>query len=343
MNNNKIKCVVWDLDNTVFDGTLLENGEVKLRKGIKHIIDTIDKRGILQSIASKNNFEIAWNKLKDLGIEKYFIYPQINWNSKSSSIHKIAKSINIGIETVAFIDDEQYELDEVKFSIPEILLINTANISGLLDLPQMNPNFITIDSKNRRQMYINDIERNKAEENFIGPKVEFLKSLNMELTISRAKESDLQRIEELTNRTHQLNSTGYTYSYDELAKMCKEDKYMLLVVGLKDKFGDYGKIGFTLIECDENNRNIKLLLMSCRVISRGVGSVLLNYVIAKANEEKIHLYAHFKHTKSNNMMYITLKFAGFKEISDKENVVILENDFKHIQKIPHYIKLNIEE
>jgi len=101
----KIKCLVWDLDNTIWDGVILEDGDVVLKDGIIDIIKTLDERGVLQSIASRNNFKDAYDKLLEFGISEYFLYPQINWNSKSESIKSIAKDLNIGIDSFAFVDD----------------------------------------------------------------------------------------------------------------------------------------------------------------------------------------------------------------------------------------------
>ena len=104
-NNKKeqkksIKCVVWDLDNTLWQGVLLEDESVTLTEGIREIIVELDKRGILQSVASKNEFNTAMKKLQQLGLDEYFLYPQISWNSKSSSIQAIAKALNIGYSQV---------------------------------------------------------------------------------------------------------------------------------------------------------------------------------------------------------------------------------------------------
>lgn len=346
MSQKKIKCVVWDLDNTLWKGILLEDEHVQLKKNMKEILEGLDKRGIIQSIASKNNYDKACNKLKEFGILDYFINPQINWNAKSSSIKQIATSINISLDTIAFIDDQPFELEEVGFVLPEVYLIDAKDSDNILEYSCMKPTVITEDGIKRRLMYQADIRRNKSEENFEGSKIEFLESLDMELTINKAKEEDLLRIEELTLRTHQLNSTGYTYSYEELVELCKDENYILVIAGLKDKFGEYGKIGFALIESKKELWNIKLLLMSCRVVSKGIGSVLLNYIIQEANQKEKRLTAHFKATDSNRMMYIALKFSGFSEVEDKvsdeDNLIVLEHDFKHIQPMPAYMKISLE-
>ncbi|MEC4892946.1 MAG: HAD-IIIC family phosphatase [Oscillatoria sp. PMC 1051.18] len=336
-----IKCLVWDLDNTLWKGVLLEEERVELVKQVVEIIKTLDSRGILQSIASKNDRAKAMDKLQEFGLQDYFLYPQINWNSKAHSLQQIAESINIGIDAIAFIDDQIFEIEEVQFSLPEVLCINASELDRLLTMPEFNPRFITEDSQKRRLMYLSDLERKQAESEFIGTQEAFLATLRMHLTISAAKEEDLQRAEELTVRTNQLNTTGYTYSYEQLDIFRQSKQHKLLIASLTDKYGDYGKIGLVLVECLDNCWTIKLLLMSCRVMSRGVGTVILNYLLKLAQEKNVPLRAEFVANNRNRMMYITYKFAGFKEVNKQDNLVILENNFQQIQPFPDYLKIQI--
>lgn len=338
-NDKKVKLVIWDLDNTLWDGTLAENESVVLRQNIVDIIQTLDERGILQTIASKNNYDDAMAKLKELGIDNYFIYPQIGWESKSCSVKKIISLVNIGEDTVLFIDDQPFEREEVMFALPHVRCIDAVDLTGLLSIPALNPLFVTPDARYRRKLYQNDIVRNEVKEHFSGTEEEFLKHLDMKLTISPATKEDLQRAEELTVRTHQLNSTGYTYSYQELAKFLESENHILLIAELQDKYGTYGKIGLSLVECIGESWTLKLLLMSCRVVSRGVGTVLLCYIMRMAKEAGKKLNAEFVYTDRNRMMYLTYKLAGFKEIGEKDGVSLLESDLSYIQPYPEYLKL----
>ncbi|MBW4477606.1 MAG: HAD-IIIC family phosphatase [Tolypothrix brevis GSE-NOS-MK-07-07A] len=336
-----IKCVVWDLDNTLWHGVLLEDEKICLRENIVNLIHTLDSRGILQSIASKNESTTAIAKLEEFGLKEYFLYPQINWNSKASSIKEIATLLNIGLDAIAFIDDQLFELEEVQFNLPEILCINADKISNVLDMSVMNPRFITEDSSIRRLMYISDMKRQNAEKEFVGTSDEFLATLNMHFTISTAKEEDLQRAEELTLRTNQLNTTGYTYSYDELNHFRKSQNHKLLIASLEDKYGSYGKIGLALIECQADTWIIKLLLMSCRVMSRGVGTIMMNHIMSLAQKNNVRLLAEFVSNDRNRMMYISYKFAGFKEFDQRGNSVIFENDLTRIQPVPLYVNFKV--
>jgi FkbH-like protein len=335
-----IKCVVWDLDDTLWDGILLESKDVILKPGIKDIITIIDSRGILQSIASKNNYDDAKKKLEEFGLFDYFIYPELNWDAKSNSLRRIQENLNIGIDTFMFIDDQPYERDEVSYVHPDITCVDAAEYKKLPDHPRLNPRFLSEDSKRRRLMYIEDMQRKKDEHEYVGPKKEFLLSLNMIFSISEAIEEDLQRAEELTERTNQLNTTGTTYSFEELKKYMHSDGHKLFICELKDKYGSYGKIGLALIEIKEEYWNLKLLLMSCRVMTRGVGTVLLYFIMSEAKKAGKKLMADFKKTDRNRMMFITFKFANFKIVENKgSEVMILENDLSFIQKIPPYINV----
>lgn len=336
-----IKCVVWDLDNTLWQGVLLEDEKVALQINIVNIIQTLDSRGILQSIASKNEATTAIAKLEEFGLKDYFLYPQINWNSKANSLKEISTLLNIGLDAIAFVDDQLFELEEVKFSLPEILCLNADEVGHILDMPVMNPRFITEDSQIRRLMYISDIERQNAEKEFVGTSDEFLATLNMNFTISYAREEDLQRAEELTLRTNQLNTTGYTYSYDELNHFRQSKNHKLLIASLEDKYGSYGKIGLALIECQPKSWTIKLLLMSCRVMSRGVGTIMMNYIMSLAQSNNVRLLAEFVSNDRNRMMYISYKFAGFKEIDKNCDSVIFENDLTRIQTAPSYVNFKV--
>ena len=280
-------------------------------------------------------------KLNEFNLSEYFLCPQINWNTKSSSIKYISEKLNISLDTIAFIDDQLFELEEVAFLFPQVLCINATDIGNVLSMERMNPLYITEDSINRRKMYLSSFERDLAEESFEGPNEEFLASLNMSFTISKAQKGSLARIEELTTRTNQLNTTGYTYSYEELDYLRQSNNHKLLIADLEDKFGSYGKIGLALIELNNESWVIKLLLMSCRVMSRGVGTIMLNHIMQSAKKANVKLFSEFIDSGRNRMMYVTYKFAGFKEAESKNGKILFQNDLTNIQNFPEYIKVQI--
>lgn len=348
-----IKCVVWDLDNTLWDGILTESDAVVLKPEIRTILHTLDQRGILLSIASKNNFDDAAAKLRELGLWDYFLFPEIHWSAKSSSITNIRENLNIGMDTIMFVDDNPFERDEVAKVHPEVVCVDAAEYLRLLDDPLLNPRFITADSARRRIMYMENQERKRDEESFTGPDEEFLASLNMRFAITEACEDDLARAVELTVRTNQLNATGRTYSYDELDALRRSDRHKLFMCELVDRYGSYGKIGLALVECTDTAWHLRLLLMSCRVMSRGVGTVLLGYLMQRARDERVRLLADFVNTGRNRAMYIAFKFNGFNKLkvadkgaapaAENDRIELLEGDLDKVQSWPDYLTVLVPE
>ncbi|HET9138358.1 HAD-IIIC family phosphatase [Actinophytocola sp.] len=337
----RIKCVVWDLDNTLWDGTLLEGGEVTVRPEVVAEIRRLDDIGILHSIASKNDYDAAMARLRAEGLDEYFLYPQINWNPKSASIEQIAKSINIGIDALAFVDDQPFERAEVEHAHPSVITVDALEVDTVLKNPAFEPRFVTDESKLRRLMYRGDVERNRQEQEYQGTSEEFLATLDMHFTIRPAQLEDLRRAEELTVRTNQLNSTGRTYSYEELDELRQSPDHLLLVASLTDRYGSYGTIGLALAECGRPAWHLRMLLMSCRVMARGVGTVLLNHLMSLAKADGAVFRADFVETGRNRVMYVTFAFAGFTEVERDGAQLVLESDLERIQGFPDYLTVNL--
>jgi FkbH-like protein len=335
----RVKCLVWDLDNTLWQGILSEGDDVCPRSGVETALRQLDQRGILLSIASKNDAEPAMAKLEALGLADYFLYPQIHWGVKSRSIARIAEALNIGIDAIAFIDDQPFERDEVSSIHPDVLCLDADEVHALLERPELQPRFITDESRRRRQMYRSDQQRNELEQDFDGPRESFLASLGLVFSIAPADVSDLQRLEELVARTNQLNTTGRIYSYAELDAFRESPRHELLVASLDDRYGEYGKIGLALLEKSDGDWTIRAFLMSCRVMSRGVGAVFLNWIINRAHSAGVRLFADMVPNERNRMMYATYRFAGFRPHAKNEAGEILQHDLTAPAAFPDYVQL----
>lgn len=337
----KIKVLVWDLDNTLWNGTLLEDEHVEPFPGVVELLRELDRRGILLSIASKNEPEPVRKRLEELGLWELFLYPQISWSSKAVSVELIAKVLNLGLDSFAFIDDQPFERDEVASALPTVRVYDASRRDELLSLPEFTPRFITEDSARRREMYRSDLARRADEQAYTGSNEEFLAGLGMKLSISPVAKGDLERVEELTLRTNQLNSTGYTYDFDELSGFMLSPGYRFLIASLSDRYGDYGKIGLMLMEEQEDYFELKLLLMSCRVMTRGIGSALLVHALKIADKAGKGLRAQFVDTGRNRMMYITYKLMGFEEIKEDGDWCLLEYRGESERDYPDYLSLDI--
>jgi len=143
-------------------------------------------------------------------------------------------------------------------------------------------------------------------------------------------------------RTNQLNSTAVTYSYEELAAFADSPDHLLLVASLTDRFGTYGTIGLALVAKNHPVWTLKLLLMSCRVMSRGVGNVLLNHIMRLAAEAGARLRAEFIPTDRNRIMFVTYRFAGFRPAGKRDNVDLLEAPLDDVPPPPDHVVVHVD-
>lgn len=334
-----IKCVVWDLDHTLWQGVLSEGDTLQLHPHVARVLAELDRRGILLSIASRNDEAPALERLRDFGLAHYFLHPQIHWDAKSGSVKRIAEELNLGLDAFAFIDDQPYERAEVEHHCPEVRCYTPENIAGLPDRPEFQPRFVTDESARRRELYRTDHARKVAEQGSEGADA-FNRSLAMRFRIDDASEEDLRRIEELTLRTNQLNATGRTYTYEQLRDFIASPRHRLLVAELEDRFGTYGKIGVALVECDEAAWTIKLLLMSCRVMSRGVGTLLFHHLINEALRAGRAVRAEFVDTGRNRQMYLTYRFSGMRRLGPlPEGGELWEYPSTEAKPYPDYVEM----
>ncbi|MFC0105733.1 HAD-IIIC family phosphatase [Kibdelosporangium aridum] len=306
-----VKCLVWDLDNTLWRGTLLEDGDVLITDEVRAIVRTLDERGILQSVASKNDHDLAWQRLVELGIAEYFVQPRISWGPKSRAVREIADALRFAPSTIAFVDDQPAERAEVAYHLPDVRCYPAEAVPALVTMPEFSPPRVTEDARRRRQMYLAGEQRVAAQAEHVGPDEDFLRSLRMRMRIRRADAEHLSRVAELTQRTSQMNATGIHYSDATLRGLIDDPHHEVLVAGMADRFGPHGEIGVLLMARQPDVWNLRLLATSCRVVSFGAGAVILNWLIDQAARAGVHLVADFRRTERNRMMEVAYRFSGF--------------------------------
>jgi FkbH-like protein len=309
-----VKCVVWDLDNTMWDGILVEDDEVRLKQNVRRILETLDQRGILSSIASKNNHESAWRRLEELGIAEYFLVPQINWSPKSENIRTIARRLNIGLDTLAFIDDNPFELNEVGTAIPEVACINVKNVDDLLTGERFQGS-LTADAKNRRRYYQEAITREDTQAEFGHDYLRFLAHCEIQLEVRNCGEDDFERVAELVQRTNQLNFSGRKYDRNQLRRIQDDASLEKYVLSCADKFGAYGLIGFGMVRHTAGDIEIQDLMFSCRVQGKLVENAFLNHLETHHNPANARrLRVNFIETKRNQPARQALEAAGLQKL-----------------------------
>lgn len=279
----KVKCVVWDLDNTLWRGTLIEDGleNLTLNEAAVHAIKALDERGILHSLASKNNPDDAFAALDRFGLRDYFLAPQIGWGPKSASISEIARRLNIHKNTFLFIDDQQFERAEVLSAHPDVRVIEETRISNLLKLPELDTP-VTEEGRNRRVMYKVEDTRERVFKETGASFLDFLRSCSIELTISEVGAANVDRVFELSQRTNQLNYAGRASSRKDVEDLLSNSVAGKagLVLSCSDKFGDYGVIGFAIV--DMRRFHVENLFMSCRVQHKKVDHAFFAWLLERA-------------------------------------------------------------
>ena len=320
----KVKCVVWDLDNTIWDGILLEHGptQLKLKQDAISLIKWLDERGIINCIASKNNDNDVEPILSQFQIDHLFVLKEINWKSKAFNISNMAKTLNLNVNSFAFIDDSERERNEVKTLIPSIRVFSEKSFTEIMTLPEFQVEK-TKESQNRRLMYQKEIERKNIQKNNYYNQDEFLLDCKLVGRVSSLdSEEKIERGFELVNRTNQLNLSGNKYSINDFLNIINDsDSSFSLIMELSDKYGDYGQslfIHYTVgkeIVIDE-------FAISCRIAGKYVESALINYLLYKHNRNSARLIG--KNNKKNKLLIETLIEDGLiKETTSSEDDLIL--------------------
>jgi FkbH-like protein len=313
-----IKCVVWDLDNTLWDGTLVETDEVRLKPDLKELLETLDQRGILMSVASKNNHDAAWSRLQAFGISEYFLFPQINWGPKSASLTTIAKRLNIGLDALAFVDDNPFERNEVMSVNPDVHCIDPQDLEDLRSGERFRGS-ATADAKNRRRYYQDAIVREEKQTAFGEDYVSFLRYCEIELVIESYRDEDFDRVAELIQRTNQLNFSGHKYGREQLREVLAEPALNKYVLSCSDKFGVYGVIGFCMTRNCGDDLQIDDLMLSCRVQGKLIEQTFFSHLETYHNPNGAkQLYVKFRQTNRNQPARQALEAARFKKREGSE-------------------------
>jgi FkbH-like protein len=295
----KVKCIVWDLDNTLWNGILVEDGvdKLTLKPGIKEVIEEIDRRGILQSVASKNNHDEAMSVIKKFGIEEYFLSPQISWRPKSLAVQTIAHQLNIGLDTLLFVDDSEFELQEVSGVHQEVRTLNASKYLEIAYLEECRVP-VTDESRNRRKMYRVETQRRDAAESFADDYLAFLRHCEIKLNIRPMIDENLERVHELTQRTNQMNFSGNRYDRSVLKEILSTPYLDTYVLDVEDRFGTYGVVGFCIVD-----RRVPLmtdLMFSCRIQSKRVEHAFLSHIIREyISEMDRDFWANYRKTPRN--------------------------------------------
>jgi FkbH-like protein len=347
----RVKCAVFDLDNTLWQGVLREDGAANLnpRWSCLHVMKALAARGILLTVCSKNDPEEAGLVEQLLGKELFdlLVSVKLNWKPKSLNIRQIAKELNIGLDAIVFFDDSPVERAEVCANAPGVTVMDESQIMAALDMAMFEPiGLVTDESAARTRMYKEQARRAEAETEVAHANIfQYYKSCNFQLDIRRPDAAMTARIEELMQRTNQLNATGNRTTRELLSEyLGNPSQYYVASASLRDKFGDYGLIGVCIARRGPSSWEIIEFDFSCRAMGKHVEQAVLAHLCRTiSGVPGSALTVRFKKSSRNQEMRSILREFGFEPTTESEETIELRlevggNNYDY----PEWLQMNGE-
>ncbi len=272
MFEQPVKCVIWDLDETVWDGSLAERDDIQPRPMVLELIKALDAKGIVNSVCSKNSFGQAKQRLEELGVWDYLVFPVIDFVPKGPNIKTIVDNMQLRAPNILFVDDNPGNRNEAEYYCEGIMVADPNDPDFL---PSMQRYVAQADGKSRLERYKILEQKHQAKQHY-QDNTSFLRDSKITVCILR-NPTDLpfkDRIAELANRTNQLNFTHSRFPTPEDAEDYFSGTRSLTIhhgaVFVYDAYGDYGLVGFYAF--DESQRPLCLdhFYFSCRIMNMGV-------------------------------------------------------------------------
>ena len=341
----KIKLVIWDLDDTFWHGILAES-DVTINTNALKAVKKLNERGIINTIVSKNDYDQVKEKLITLDCWEDFIMPSISYEPKGERIKKLIDKLQLRPSNVVFIDDNHNNLMEAKYYNPDLIVIPETEIDNILNYDGFKgKNDINL-TRYYQYKHLETVITNKET---FSSNLDFLRQSEIKISITNFDTNtlpeDIERAYELIDRTNQLNFTKKRISREELLKLSDINKYVSGLVSLKDKYGNYGKIGFFSV-C-KSSHELFQFVFSCRILNLGVENFIYQYlkcpkikvvgqVIAELNCEKKIDWIFFdrdeKKINIKNKSKIKIYFKGgcdltgvLRHLNNNQNLEIIED------------------
>jgi FkbH-like protein len=363
LKNLTRKCIVLDLDNVMWGGIIGEDGTEGIQLGndspgnaykdFQRALLSYYNRGVLLAVNSKNNPEDALKAIREhphmLLREKHFAATRINWQNKVQNMTELAKEVNIGLDSMVFIDDNPREREQMKQALPQVLVVDMPSSPFLYrqtleNLNEFSVLALTEEDKKRGEMYSARKRREDLRET-ISSVEDFLKSLEMKVVIRHVDDYSLPRIVRMVNKTNQFNLTTRRYTDAEVRKMKEtEDEFEVYGLQVCDKFGDEGIVGVAIIRKEQKTWTLDSFLLSCRVIGRKVETAFLARIVADAKEQGVSaIIGEYVTTQKNAPVKNFYSSHGFEELTQKGNLRRWRLDLtKNTVKTPEWMETKNE-
>lgn len=331
------KVLVCDLDNTLWGGVVGDDGVEGIQVGpevpvgqiyseFQQYVKELKSIGVLLAVNSKNDEEnaIAGLNHPDGPLKPGdFVSVKANWDNKDRNMQAIAAELNLGVDSFVFIDDNPTEREIVRQADFGMAIPAMDRVENYLKTVDRNGYFevtsLSADDLSRVEMYKANAKRVQLQEN-AGSYEDFLKSLNMQATIRAFEPIYIQRIAQLTNKSNQFNLTTLRCSESDINRMQASDDYLCLYGKLADKFGDNGVVSVVAGQIEDKTLHMRLWLMSCRVLKRGMEDAMLDTLVSDARAKNLEtVIGYYYPTPKNNMVREFYKTMGFRLVSQDEN------------------------
>ncbi len=332
-----IKCVVVDLDNTLWGGIIGDDGLEGIHLGhgdegepfllFQHYLLSLKRRGILLAVCSKNdpeNARLPFKKHPEMVLrEDDFAVFVANWEEKPGNIRLIQETLSIGLDSMLFLDDSAFERNFVRDRLPEVIVPelpeDPANyVKALSELNLFETASFSAADGTRTRQYQEEFLRKSVKTKFADHD-DYLKSLDMKIALERFSRENLGRISQLIQRSNQFNLATRRYTEAQCESFMKDEAgYFPVSVSLKDKFGDYGLILCAVVSWNKLDAVIEEWVMSCRVLFRGAEQCAMNQIVEIARQKGLRrITGRFAPTDKNKMVKNFYRDFGFKLISEE--------------------------
>ncbi|HEV2006610.1 MAG TPA: HAD-IIIC family phosphatase [Candidatus Limnocylindrales bacterium] len=263
-----VKLVIWDLDETLWRGTLSETSTT-LIEGRAELLTTLVDRGVMVSVCSKNDLGVARRRLEELGLWDLVVFPRIDWLPKGPEVQALIETAQLRPENVLFVDDNPLNRAEVAWQVPGIQVLDPAE-------PAFDGRMAEIvaagkdDAKRSRLAEYKVLETKASAAETFGDNLEFLRSCDIRVQVTERPAADAERIQELLARTNQLNYTKRRASLEEVRTLLADPEVRSLAIRVTDRFGDYGLVGFGAVRRTGEGTAVEHLAFSCRILNMGI-------------------------------------------------------------------------
>lgn len=264
----KIKLVIWDLDETFWKGTLSE-GRVSIPPENIELVKRLTDIGIVNSICSKNDLEPVEEELKKNNIRDCFVFLSVNWNAKGTRVKQLIEDMSLRPANVLFLDDNPSNLEEAKFCCPELMTAAPDCLPELLSEAMLCKK---TDFEHKRLKQYKILEEKFHDKSQFSSNEEFLFSSNISVEFAEDCMNNIERIHDLVWRSNQLNFTKIRSTKEELEELFADDEAQCGYVSVKDRFGDYGITGFYALK----NNELIHFCFSCRTLGMGIEQYVYN-------------------------------------------------------------------